>query len=943
MPSNVPSALDPFILGGPNEDGEYEAFCPLHDDERRSASFNFDKGVWQCFAGCGGGKIKDLIDRLKDDDAGKATRGGFVDDPIDLGRERRKRRGDDAEAEPITMAAVLGWHEALMSTPDALEYMVHGRGIEITTLERFKIGWDRPNKAYTIPIIDADGVVRNVRRHRPAMGKQRSKYWNVKGHGKRRLYPEDVLIDADEVVLCEGEFDALLINQAGIPAITATGGAGNWKDAWGAQFEGKRVTVLYDADETGVKGARQAAHSVNKYAREVRIASLPYQVAKNHGKDVTDFIVDDGAGYDELREVIDGAELYGKEDRKPVDESPRTVTLNESYSASLVGQHLEVVATVTGKRNPPYQIPATIDLTCSMDAGNVCALCPMNARNGQHKQEVDTSDPNVLDMLGVPNKQLHKAMLKLAGIPQKCSVVTADVEEHMNVEEVFVRPSIESSYVEDDDEYVNRKLLVAGKDANTGVNQTYRVCGTPLPNPKDQRSEFLSWEAHPTESSIDTFQVDDSAIEQMKAFIPDKGQSPLKKIGDIARDMEQNVTNIIGRPELHIAMDLVWHSALRFSFDGGPVDRGWLELLVVGDTRTGKSAVAESLMKHYGLGRLVSCEAASFAGIVGGLQQFGAGREWTITWGAVPINDRRLVVLDEISGLTTDQIAQMSSIRSSGIAQLTKIQQEQTTARTRLVWLGNPRKGSLADYTYAHQALQPLIGNPEDLARFDIAMSVATDDVPSEAINRRYARDAEHKYTSDACHTLIQWVWSRKPDQVQFTPAAIRAVLDESVGLGKRYVEDPPLIQAANVRIKLARLAVAIAGRTFSTDKTYQNIMVKKEHVKDAVTFLDWLYKRDGFGYYQRSKELIDDQKAAQEAMGEIKQYLATRPGLSKFLRSVPGGFRRSDMEDMMNMEREEVTAIINKLWMSRMVKKHAGGEIRIEPLLHKLLREVQE
>jgi hypothetical protein len=37
--------------------------------------------------------------------------------------------------------------------------------------------------------------------------------------------------------------------------------------------------------------------------------------------------------------------------------------------------------------------------------------------------------------------------------------------------------------------------------------------------------------------------------------------------------------------------------------------------------------------------------------------------------------------------------------------------------------------------------------------------------------------------------------------------------------LGSRYVEDPPLIQAANVREKVARLAVALAARLFSTDE----------------------------------------------------------------------------------------------------------------------------
>jgi DNA replicative helicase MCM subunit Mcm2 (Cdc46/Mcm family) len=90
---------------------------------------------------------------------------------------------------------------------------------------------------------------------------------------------------------------------------------------------------------------------------------------------------------------------------------------------------------------------------------------------------------------------------------------------------------------------------------------------------------------------------------------------------------------------------------LSFDFDGKRIQRGWLELLIIGDTRTGKSEVAVRLCKFFNAGEVVSCEAASFAGIIGGLQQYGGAKEWSINWGAIPINDRRLVVLDECGGL----------------------------------------------------------------------------------------------------------------------------------------------------------------------------------------------------------------------------------------------------------------------------------------------------
>jgi hypothetical protein len=78
----------------------------------------------------------------------------------------------------------------------------------------------------------------------------------------------------------------------------------------------------------------------------------------------------------------------------------------------------------------------------------------------------------------------------------------------------------------------------------------------------------------------------------------------------------------------------------------------------------------------------------------------------------------------------------MSSVRSSGVAELTKIQQERTWARTRIIWMSNPRDGKMSDKTYGVQQIQPLIGNPEDIARFDLAMSVQAGDVAAEEINK---------------------------------------------------------------------------------------------------------------------------------------------------------------------------------------------------------------
>jgi hypothetical protein len=121
----------------------------------------------------------------------------------------------------------------------------------------------------------------------------------------------------------------------------------------------------------------------------------------------------------------------------------------------------------------------------------------------------------------------------------------------------------------------------------------------------------------------------------------------------------------------------------------------------------------------------------------------------------------------------------------------------------------------MKDFTYGVQAIKPLIGSPEDIARFDLAMSVASGDVPSSEINR--PRRSDHSATRGSpLATFYAGSGPERPENVRWGEGAVSAVYEAAEGLGARYVEEPPLIQAANAREKVARLAVAIAARLFS-------------------------------------------------------------------------------------------------------------------------------
>ena len=110
------------------------------------------------------------------------------------------------------------------------------------------------------------------------------------------------------------------------------------------------------------------------------------------------------------------------------------------------------------------------------------------------------------------------------------------------------------------------------------------------------------------------------------------------KFDEIHNDLEANVTRIYQRRDLLTAVDLVYHSVLQFKFQGVLVKKGWLECLVIGDTRCGKSETLERIAEHYMAGEVVTGENVSFAGLVGGLQQ--SQKVWSITWGRPVLRKR---------------------------------------------------------------------------------------------------------------------------------------------------------------------------------------------------------------------------------------------------------------------------------------------------------------
>jgi len=116
----------------------------------------------------------------------------------------------------------------------------------------------------------------------------------------------------------------------------------------------------------------------------------------------------------------------------------------------------------------------------------------------------------------------------------------------------------------------------------------------------------------------------------------------------------------------------------------------------------------------------------------------------------------------------------------------------------------------------------------------------------------------------------LLWVWTRSPEHIRIGRDTEKRILAEAKEMSQEYVPDIPLVEAADIRHKILRVATAIAGRTYSTTDGV-HLDVKLEHVAAAVDVMNTLYKAPGLDYYgfsdDRASLLITD-----EQMEELRE-----------------------------------------------------------------------
>lgn len=821
-------------------ENEVKVACPFHDDKRPSCSINIKKNLFRCHtAGC---KAKgDLITFLAK--VLKTTRRVMWED--------LSTRYDLESVKTIDSSAVERWHDVIWTAKPLLNEL-YARGVTDKLIRQYRLGYD--GGRISIPIPNKNGLIVNIRRYLPgAPGSEKMK--NKRGHGKIRLFPLEQL-KYDTIILCGGEIKAIVtaarINKYNIGAITATAGEGNWHPLLNNFFKNKHVYVCFDVDKEGDKAAHLICARLKKDVTWIGKMDLPLDADKYPNGDVNDYF---GV---EKKKPADFLKLIQKTPEWEIqfqlelndDETIINLHLNQASCAKYTGKRIKLKAVISAMDTAPYVIPKKIKISCERNQTN-CGLCPVFAQtpddNGIVTLKLHPESPAILKMVATSKSSQRDAIIAGLRLPS-CKVVEFLPCEYYNVEDIRLSPQLEISSRSVDD--ILQPALCIGHGLET--NESYEFIGRMYPHPKTQQSVILISESETTGDALSSYEPSDLELSKLKVFQPREWtvESIDKKLSEIYDDLSANVTHIFKRQSLHFVIDLTYHSVLLFNFDG-KLTKGWAESLITGDSSQGKSDTILRLMKHYGLGERIPCKNATVAGLLGGLQQMSGGGRWFVTWGVIPTHDKRLVILEEIKGTSTDVIGKLTDMRSSGVAEIPKIEKRRTHARTRLIMVSNPRSNmSLSAYNFGIEAVKELIGGLEDIRRFDVVLLTSAEQIPVDVLNKlqEFRPKVEHKHTDKLCHSLILWAWTRVPEQVIFTSEAVNDIMSESTRLCSIFTEIIPIIDRGSMRFKISRLAIALACRTFSNEKL-QAVKVRSCHVKCITGFLEKTYSESIFGY----------------------------------------------------------------------------------------------
>lgn len=836
----------------------------------------------------------------------------------------------------ISLKTVAKYRENLACNPNYILAIKKQMGLSLSSIRRFSLGLDHATNRITIPIFNRFGMCVNIRFYRLPLDRSRTegaKIYNQKGFGSVELFSwrevEKFPINSDMYVMAS-EKECMLAIQCGLHAVCSTTGEGTWEIGWNDIAANRDVYLVMDRDaggEQAVEKLRKAFAIAN--AKSVSEIILPFRTSRPDRKDYADWV---------LKEGNDGSKIkkYAKK-KKENRVGPAQVSLDLFTEGEGISTYPSLPEFISSELLDLAQVSSNAKLLNKrIRSQGIVAAKSTNCYSIPWKFKVKIpKKPTIVFSLDMgrdllwfirnTDGQILQRLQKLIGSNHAEITPIA----FLTATEVEVIPTV---VADRDVPYVVQRCYYFGDRIEANVPYYLEVI--PTSDMRTQETVGIITKYEPVSKSIDKFDYSPENIADLFFFQPN---SQLKndsdaiwdKLVDVANQIATNHSHIYNRLDLHIVALLTWCSPIGFRMGGeSDLQRGWLNSLAIGDTETGKSKVAKTLKSIFNCGVFVNAENCTYVGLVGGAIKMGNG-QLMLRWGRIPLSDKQLVVLEELSGLSVDEISNMSDVRSSGVARLDKggINSE-TNSRTRILCLSNVRsqRKNLSQYLSGVTAIQELVGHPEDIARFDLITTLTDKEVSVEVINTvrpKFAMIANEPIHAESLRKLIQFIWSLTPDQIEITTAAYEECLTQTKILSAIYHPSVPIFKGGSGRYKLARIAAAIACLQFSYKA--EKIRVTEGHVRCAATFLQTVFKKPSFGYLEYSKQMYDREcvKDRRLLRLEFKKHIP-RERISKVIETIihQSKFTRDELAAIAGLPLSYTDQLVGVMIRERAIRK---------------------
>lgn len=869
-----------------SDEGEAQFFCLAHDNQNSAAaSLNLTTGLWTCFSCDAKGDAIDLYFHAR----------------------RCKNKGEAIRQLALELGVISEieddmvdrFHQHLFRDPQLLNVAREWLGVSEETLRHFRIGYARqePCGRLTIPIrgeSDAWEDIRRYNRHaRPKMLP-----WAA-GHGACRFFPIETVRREETLFFFAGEKDCLRAWDSGITnAITVTGSEGSLPPSAPELLAGKIVYLCFDIDKAGREHAPKVARKLAPHAKGVYLIHLPSEGLPPNG-DFSDWL-NLGRTRDDWEALVAGAEPVKAEKVTFFDESeegaPENVTFRDVQSAQLYRRHIRFLAHAMGKSIglEGYQVPTQVVLDCPQNQKKLCTHCALYGKQTPWEIPINYRSETSLQLFRTSDEGQHAALRKICNLNRKCEVVKIGNKERRVIQQLFLSPPVELSQMRENYE----GTMTAYYHGDTiSDNRDYWFEGYVQADPKSQRTVLNLHTAEPARNALDGFVLNDETYEAMEWFRIRNADTVRDHMLKLHRYIEEDC-GIWGRYDVQQAMLESIYSVLEFNCGHRRIDSGWVENLIIGDSGTAKSTLAKRMMMMIDVGQFVSAETVSTAGLIGGVEFID--KIPVTKWGLLPRNDRGFVVLDEIDEMqrrNKDITSQLTALRSSGWAEITKIHSARTPARVRIVWITNPESGrNVSSYNGACQAIQAIIPNQQDIARFTKVYAISRDTVATRTITQNRETN-QIPGVRKHFNRLAILVWSLQRHQVSFTEDAYATLERATHRLVGLYHPSIPLFEKGRGFDKLAKLSIPVAALcgSFSERDGKLTLIVDTHHVQYAIEHLENTYNSPFMAYDEysrktRSRETIYDESAVIRAIEECREvkphviisYLLALPVLSR-------------------------------------------------------------